>query len=137
MDSGATCHMTSEVSDFIPGLLEYMDKHIEVADGHHVIAKQKVQVWINIFDDNRDPFIPCLHSAILAQNLYDGLFSIIKLMSLVHTCLLQKGFGTVYFGEKEKNSASLPHSAQRKHTFLGKIKEMQRQINYHLERKLL
>ena len=26
-----TCHMTSEVSDFIPGSLEYTDKHIEVA----------------------------------------------------------------------------------------------------------
>ena len=39
LDSGATCHMTPQVMDFIPGLLEYMDKHIEVADGHQVTAK--------------------------------------------------------------------------------------------------
>ena len=44
LDLGATCHMTPEVSDFIPGPLEYTDKYIEVADGHHVTAKQKGQV---------------------------------------------------------------------------------------------
>ena len=43
LDSGAMCHMTPEVSDFIPGSLEDTDKHIEVADRHHVTAKQKVQ----------------------------------------------------------------------------------------------
>ena len=41
LDSGPTCHMTPEVSDFIPGLLEDTDKLIEVADVHHVTAKQK------------------------------------------------------------------------------------------------
>ena len=44
LDSGATCHMTPEVSDFIPRTLEDTDKYIEVADGHHVMAKQKGQV---------------------------------------------------------------------------------------------
>ena len=39
--SGATCHMTPEVTGFIPGSLEDMDKFIEVTDGHHVTAKQK------------------------------------------------------------------------------------------------
>ena len=29
----------------------------------------------------------------------------------------------VYFGAKEKNAVTLPHSAQRKHAFLGKIME--------------
>ena len=43
LDSGATCHMTPEVTDFIPGSLEDTDKFIEVADGHHVTAKKKVQ----------------------------------------------------------------------------------------------
>ena len=43
LDSGVTCHMTPEVSYFIPGSLEDTDKFIEVADGHHVTAKQKVQ----------------------------------------------------------------------------------------------
>ena len=36
LDLGATCHMTPEVSDFIPGSIEDMDKYIEVADRHHV-----------------------------------------------------------------------------------------------------
>ena len=29
LDSGATCHMTPEVSDFIPGSLEDTDKHVQ------------------------------------------------------------------------------------------------------------
>ena len=40
LDSRAMCHMTPEVSDFITGLLEDTDKHIEVADGHHVTEKK-------------------------------------------------------------------------------------------------
>ena len=40
----ATCHMTPEVSDLIPGSLEDTDKHIEVAYGHHVTEKKKGQV---------------------------------------------------------------------------------------------
>ena len=43
LDSGATCNMKPEVSYFIPGLLEDKDKHIEVAEGHHVTAKTKVK----------------------------------------------------------------------------------------------
>ena len=38
--SGATCHMTPEVSGFISGSLEDKDKYIEVADGHHVTEKK-------------------------------------------------------------------------------------------------
>ena len=66
---GATIHMTPEVSDFIPGLLQYMDKHIEVTDGHHVTAKQKGQVQIKMCDDNGDAFIATLHSVILAPDI--------------------------------------------------------------------
>ena len=40
LDSGATCHMTPDLSAFILDSLEYTGKHIEVADGHHVTAKQ-------------------------------------------------------------------------------------------------
>ena len=43
LDSGATCHMTPEVTDFIPGSLEDTDKFIEVSDGHHVTVKKKDQ----------------------------------------------------------------------------------------------
>ena len=44
LDSGATCHMMPEVSDFIPCLLDDTDKNIEVADRHHVMEKPKVKV---------------------------------------------------------------------------------------------
>ena len=53
LDSGATCHMMPEVTDFIPGSLEDTDKFIEVADRHHVTAKQKGSVRIQMCDDNR------------------------------------------------------------------------------------
>ena len=52
LDYGATCHMTREVSDFIPGLLDDTDKHIEVIDRHLVTAKQKGQVQIKMCDNN-------------------------------------------------------------------------------------
>ena len=39
LDSGEMCHMTPEVTDFIPGSLEDTYKYIEVTDGHHVTAK--------------------------------------------------------------------------------------------------
>ena len=61
--------MTPEVSDFIPGLLEDTDKHIEVADGHHVTAKQKGPVQIKMYDDNGYPFIATLHNLLLAPYL--------------------------------------------------------------------
>ena len=47
LDSGTTCHMTPEVSDFIPVSSEDTDKYIEVADGHHVTPK-KSQVRIQM-----------------------------------------------------------------------------------------
>ena len=96
--------MTPEVSDFIPGSLEDRYKHIEVADVHHVTARQKDQVQIQMCDNNRDPFIATLHNVLLAPNLCNRLFSIITLMSLVHTCLFHKWFCTVYSGAKEKFS---------------------------------
>ena len=48
LDSGATCHMTPEVTEFIPGSLEDTDKFIEVADRNHVTAKQKGSVRLII-----------------------------------------------------------------------------------------
>ena len=55
LDSGATCHMTPEVTDFVSGSLEDTDKFIEVADEHHVTAKQKGSVRIQICNDNGGP----------------------------------------------------------------------------------
>ena len=69
--------MTPEVLDFIPGSLDDKDKHIEVVDGHHVIAKQKVQLRIKICDDNRNTFIATLHNVILAPDLCDRIHGII------------------------------------------------------------
>ena len=40
LDFGATCHMTLEVSDFIPSSIEDTEKYIEFADRHHVTAKK-------------------------------------------------------------------------------------------------
>ena len=39
--SGAKCHMSPHVSDFIPGSLEDTDKYIKVSDGHRATSKQK------------------------------------------------------------------------------------------------
>ena len=95
LDSGATCHMTPEVSHFIPGSLEDTDKYIEVADGHHVTEKQKGQVRIQMCNDNGKNFIATLYNVLLAPDLCDRLFSIIRLINSGHTCLFHKGFCTV------------------------------------------
>ena len=75
-------------------------------------------------DNNGDPFIARLHNILLAQGFCNRLFSIIMLISLGHTCLFNKRFFTMYFGYKEEYAFTLPHSAQRKHVFLVKIKKM-------------
>ena len=129
--------MTPEVSDFIPGSLEDTDKYIEVSDGHHVTAKQKGQVRIKMCDNHGDPLIAMLHNILLAPDLCDRLFSIITLMNSGHTCLFHKGFCMVYFGAEKKNAVTLPYSAQRKHVFLGKIKDMSKKNKNQKEGKLL
>ena len=57
-------------------------------------------------------------------------------MNLRHMCLFQKGFCTVYFVNKEKNAVTLPHSAQRKHAFLEKIKQMSKSKKLALRKKV-
>ena len=102
LDSGETCHMTPQVSDFILGSLDYMDKYIEVKGGHYAMAKQKLQVQIKMCNNNGNTFITTLHNVILAPDLCDRLFSILKLKILGHACLFYKGFFMVYFVNKEK-----------------------------------
>ena len=123
--------------DFIPGLLEDTDKYIEVADGHHITAKQKGSVQIQMCDDNRKTSITTLYNVLLAPDLCDRIFSIITLMNAGHTCIFHKGFCTVYIGAEKKNAATLPHITQRKHAFAGKIKNMSKKINFQQENKLL
>ena len=101
LDSSATCHMTPEVSDFIPGTLEDTDKYIEYADGHHVTANQKGQVLIQMCNNNVKTFIVKLYYVLLAPDLCNRLFAIIILMNSGYTCLFHKGFCTVYFGAEK------------------------------------
>ena len=92
--------MIPHVSSFIPGSLEDTDKYIEVVEGHHFKAKKKWKFQIRMCDDNGDTFIATLTNVILAPYLCNMVFSIITLMNLGHSCLLQKGFCTVYVGNK-------------------------------------
>ena len=73
-------------------------------------------------DNNGYPFIVTLNQVLLAPDLCNRLFSIIRLMDLGHTCLFHKGFCMVYFGYKKKNAVTLPNISQRKHAFFGKKK---------------
>ena len=87
--------MFPQTSDFIPVLFKYMDKYIEVTDGHYFTAKQEVQFQIKMCDDNRNNFIATLHKVLMSPDLCDKLFLIIMLMNLGHTCLFHKGFRSV------------------------------------------
>ena len=48
VDYGEKCHMTPEVSGFIPGSLKDTYKHIEVAERHHVTAKKRINTNENV-----------------------------------------------------------------------------------------
>ena len=85
-------------------------------------------------DDNGKTFIATLYNVLLAPDLWDRLFSIITLMNAGHTCLFHKGFCTMYFGAKDNSAVTLPHSAKRKHAFIGKSRRFQRKINYQQEK---
>ena len=61
LDLGATFHMTPEVTDFIPVSLEDTDNFIEVADRHHVTAKQKGSVRIQMCDDNGKKLVASIY----------------------------------------------------------------------------
>ena len=87
-------------------------------------------------DDNGKIFIATLHYVHLAPYLCDMLFSIITLMNAGHTCLFHKGFCTVYFGAEKKNAVTLPHSAQRKYAFAGKIKNMSKKNKFPARKKI-
>ena len=70
LDSGATCHTTPEISDFIPGSLVETDKYIKVEDGNFVTEK-KGEFQIKMCDNNVKPFISTLYGAILPPDLCD------------------------------------------------------------------
>ena len=87
-------------------------------------------------DDNGKTFIVTLYNVLLAPDLCDRLFSIITLMNAGHTCLFRKGFCTVYFGEEKRNAVTLPHSAQRKYAFIGKITNMSKKNTFPARKKI-
>ena len=47
-----------------------------------------------------------------------------------------KGFYTVYFGADKRNAVTLPHSAQRKHAFTVKIKNMSKKNKFPARKKI-
>ena len=57
LESGATCHMKPEISDFLPGSLVQTDKYIEVVDGNYVTAKKTGKFQISMPNDSGEPFI--------------------------------------------------------------------------------
>ena len=57
-------------------------------------------------------------------------------MNSGHTCIFHKGFCTVYFGAERKNAITLPHSAQRKHAFTGKNKDVSKKNKYPARNKI-
>ena len=87
-------------------------------------------------DDNGKTFIATLYNLLLAPDLCDRLFSIITLMNSGHTCIFHKGFCTVYFGADKRNAVTLSHSAQRKHAFTGKIKNMSKKNKLPARKKI-
>ena len=44
LDSGATCHMAPDISDFIPGALAGTDKYIEVTNENFVTAEKQDKI---------------------------------------------------------------------------------------------
>ena len=58
-------------------------------------------------------------------------------MNAGHTCLFYKGFCTVYFGTDKRNAVTLPHIAQRKHAFTGKIKDMSKKNKFPERKKII
>ena len=58
--SDATCHMTPDISDFIPGSLVKTDKYIEIAKGPFFAYKQTGEFQMKICYDNGNPFIAVL-----------------------------------------------------------------------------
>ena len=68
VESGATCHITPEISNFILGSLLETDKYIEFSDGHFVTAKQRGEVQIKMGYDNGKLFIARLYNILLAPD---------------------------------------------------------------------
>ena len=88
-----------------------------------ILSQQKTgKSQIKIRDEKGKPSVATLYNAIFNPDSCNRLFSIITLMNLGHTSLFHKGFYIGFFSANEQNAAKSPHSAQRKHELLIKIK---------------
>ena len=98
--------------------------------------RKKMSITNTNVQQQQKDIIATLYNVLLAPDLYDRLFSIIMLMNSGHNCLFHKYFCMVYFGAKENTEVTLPHSAQRKHAFLGKIMEKSKKNKLPARRKI-
>ena len=57
-------------------------------------------------------------------------------MNAGHTCVFHRGLCTVHFGSEKDNAVTLPHSAQRKHAFTEKIKNMSKKNKNSARKKI-
>ena len=87
-------------------------------------------------DDNGKPLTAMLYNVLLSPDLCNRLFSIIKLMNLVHTSIFNKGFCMVLFSDNKHNAVTLPYSAHRKHAFLVKMQEKSKRQKQIPKRKV-
>ena len=69
LDSGATCHRTPNISDFILGSLVETDEYIKVADEYFFTGKQTGEVQMKIRNDNGKSFIATLYNVLSAPDL--------------------------------------------------------------------
>ena len=84
LDSGATCHTTPEISDFIPGSLAETYKYIEVADRQFITAKKR-RISDKICGNNEKLLIATFYNVLFSPDLCDRIFSIITLMNSGNT----------------------------------------------------
>ena len=70
LDSGATCHMTLNILDFIPSSLVETDKYIKFVDGNFVTEKQIGESQIKMHDDNGKTFVATLYNVLFAKPWY-------------------------------------------------------------------
>ena len=71
LDSGEACHMTPEVSNFVPVLLIETVIYIKVVDENYITAKKTGRVQINIHDDNGELLIATLCYILFVSELCD------------------------------------------------------------------
>ena len=68
LDSGATCHMTPNIPDFIPGSLVETEIYIKVADIHYATSNQTGQGQISMHNYNGKPFISTVYNVLFAPD---------------------------------------------------------------------